>query len=108
MPDAYITGLGHYLPENIITNDNLSKLMDTSDKWIIDRTTKIHKSFYRRNCYGVRRNSDSPNEDYIVGFVPHDGYKYGVAFKKTYLYEDDEESPLNSRRVLTIHFEKRY
>ena len=38
MPEAHIIGLGHYLPENIITNDNLSKLMDTSDKWIIDRT----------------------------------------------------------------------
>ena len=30
--------MGHYVPENIITNDDLSKLMDTSDSWIQERT----------------------------------------------------------------------
>ena len=49
MPDAYITGLGHYLPENIITNDNLSELMDTSDKWIIDRTGIEERRFASPN-----------------------------------------------------------
>ena len=29
-----IKGLGFYVPENIVTNDDLSKLMDTSDAWI--------------------------------------------------------------------------
>ena len=38
MPEAHIIGLGHYVPENIITNDDLSKLMDTSNEWIVDRT----------------------------------------------------------------------
>ena len=38
MPNAHIIGLGHYLPDNVITNDDLSELMDTSDKWITDRT----------------------------------------------------------------------
>lgn len=33
-----IIGTGHYVPENIITNDDLSKLMDTNDEWIIERT----------------------------------------------------------------------
>jgi 3-oxoacyl-[acyl-carrier-protein] synthase-3 len=49
MPDAHITGLGHYLPENIITNKNLSKLMDTSDKWIIDRTGIEERRFANPN-----------------------------------------------------------
>ena len=33
-----ITGLGSYVPENVVTNDDLSKLMDTNDAWIQERT----------------------------------------------------------------------
>jgi 3-oxoacyl-[acyl-carrier-protein] synthase-3 len=33
-----ITGLGTYTPERIVTNDELSELVDTSDEWIIERT----------------------------------------------------------------------
>jgi 3-oxoacyl-[acyl-carrier-protein] synthase III len=33
-----ITGLGSYAPERVITNDELSKLVDTSDEWIVERT----------------------------------------------------------------------
>ncbi len=33
-----ITGLGAYAPERVITNDELSKLVDTSDEWIMERT----------------------------------------------------------------------
>ena len=35
---ARILGTGHYLPERIVTNDELSQLMDTSDEWIRQRT----------------------------------------------------------------------
>ena len=33
-----ITGLGAYAPDRVVTNDELSKLVDTSDEWIIERT----------------------------------------------------------------------
>ncbi|PCE63541.1 3-oxoacyl-ACP synthase III family protein [Sediminicola luteus] len=33
-----ISGLGHYVPDNVVTNHDLSKLMDTSDEWIQERT----------------------------------------------------------------------
>ena len=33
-----ITGMGYYVPENIVTNEDLSKLMDTDDSWIQERT----------------------------------------------------------------------
>ena len=33
-----IMGTGSYLPENIVTNDDLAKIMDTSDEWIASRT----------------------------------------------------------------------
>jgi|TARA_Y100000385_G_scaffold288995_1_gene357139 3-oxoacyl-[acyl-carrier-protein] synthase-3 len=38
MYNSKIIGLGHYVPDNIVTNDDLSKLMDTSDEWIQERT----------------------------------------------------------------------
>ena len=38
MYNSKITGLGHFVPENIVTNNDLSKFMDTSDEWIQERT----------------------------------------------------------------------
>ncbi len=38
MYNSKITGLGYYVPENVVTNDELSKVMDTSDEWIQERT----------------------------------------------------------------------
>lgn len=33
-----ITGLGHHVPETVITNEYLSSIMDTNNEWIIERT----------------------------------------------------------------------
>lgn len=33
-----IAGIGHYVPENIVTNEDLTKYMDTSDEWVVERT----------------------------------------------------------------------
>ena len=38
MPNAYISGIGHFVPEKIVTNDDLSKYMDTTNEWIVERT----------------------------------------------------------------------
>ena len=35
---ARIIGTGSYLPPNIVTNDDLAKVIDTSDEWITTRT----------------------------------------------------------------------
>jgi 3-oxoacyl-[acyl-carrier-protein] synthase-3 len=37
-PYARIAGTGSYLPQKVLTNDDLSKLVDTSDEWIAART----------------------------------------------------------------------
>ena len=34
---AAITGIGAYLPEYRLTNDEISKMVDTSDEWIMQR-----------------------------------------------------------------------
>jgi len=38
MPYAHITGWGMAVPEKILTNDDLSKMVDTNDAWIRERT----------------------------------------------------------------------
>lgn len=38
MYNSKITGLGYYVPDNVVTNDDLSKVMDTNDEWIQERT----------------------------------------------------------------------
>lgn len=38
MYNSKIIGLGHFVPNNVITNKDLSMLMDTSDEWIRERT----------------------------------------------------------------------
>src|SRR5690606_10405483 len=36
--NSRISGLGYFLPDNVVTNDDLTKIMDTSDEWIQERT----------------------------------------------------------------------
>ena len=38
MYNSKIIGLGYFVPENIVTNNDLSKFMETSDEWIQERT----------------------------------------------------------------------
>jgi 3-oxoacyl-[acyl-carrier-protein] synthase III len=38
MPYSKIVGLGHHVPETVITNDYLSSIMDTNNEWIVERT----------------------------------------------------------------------
>jgi len=35
---SVVTGVGSHLPEQVVTNDDLSKFVDTTDEWIIERT----------------------------------------------------------------------
>ncbi|MCL6461672.1 3-oxoacyl-[acyl-carrier-protein] synthase-3 [Flavobacterium micromati] len=38
MYHSKITGLGFYVPDNVVTNDDLSKIIETNDEWIQERT----------------------------------------------------------------------
>jgi 3-oxoacyl-[acyl-carrier-protein] synthase III len=38
MHHSKIVGIGHHVPENIITNQYLSTVMDTNNEWIVERT----------------------------------------------------------------------
>ena len=38
MITAAITGLSHYLPDYVLTNDEIATMVDTNDEWITTRT----------------------------------------------------------------------
>lgn len=38
MYQSRIKGMGFYVPENVVTNQDLTKIIDTSDEWIQERT----------------------------------------------------------------------
>lgn len=48
MVKSTIKGVGHFVPENTVTNDDLSKRMNTNDEWITERTG-IKERHHRKN-----------------------------------------------------------
>ena len=48
MPRTKIAGIGKYLPERIVTNEELTHFMDTTDEWIQERTGIKERRFADR------------------------------------------------------------
>jgi 3-oxoacyl-[acyl-carrier-protein] synthase III len=48
MPRSVITGIGMYVPSHVVTNEDLTKYMDTSDAWIQERTGIKERRFAHR------------------------------------------------------------
>jgi 3-oxoacyl-[acyl-carrier-protein] synthase-3 len=53
-----ITGTGSYLPEKILTNHDLEKMVDTSDEWIRDRT-------------GIEERHVAADDEFTVDLAEH-------------------------------------
>ncbi len=54
MTYSRITGLGYYVPENVLTNQDLTQWMDTSDEWIQERTGIRERRYF---SYGKDTNA---------------------------------------------------
>jgi 3-oxoacyl-[acyl-carrier-protein] synthase III len=48
-----ILGIGHYVPEKVVTNHDLAKLMTTSDEWIVQRTGIKERRYVERSGIGA-------------------------------------------------------
>ena len=62
---SVVTGVGGYLPETIVTNEDLSKIVDTTDDWIQERT-------------GIRQRHRA-NEDQAVSDLAVEAAKKALA-----------------------------
>ena len=47
MRNSKIAGVGHYVPEQVVTNKDLEKIMDTSDEWIRERTGIVERRYFQ-------------------------------------------------------------
>ena len=50
---AAITGVGGYVPEDILDNFELSNMVDTSDEWILQRIGIKERRILKNNCEGA-------------------------------------------------------
>ena len=46
MPASKVIGVGMYVPDNLVTNEDLTKVMDTTNEWIIERTGIKERRFF--------------------------------------------------------------
>ncbi len=53
MKGLHIIATGHYAPDRIVTNDDLSKIVDTTDEWITTRTGMKKRHFCSENDSNV-------------------------------------------------------
>ncbi len=52
MRRAHILGVGHYVPTKVVTNDDLAKIMPTSDEWIYQRSGIKERRFIEHDGIG--------------------------------------------------------
>ena len=50
MITSRIVGTGSYVPEQIVTNDDLAKIVDTNDEWIRTRTGIRQRRLVTAGC----------------------------------------------------------
>ena len=48
-----ILGVGHYVPSKVVTNDDLAKMMNTTDEWIVQRTGIRERRFIEHSGIGA-------------------------------------------------------
>ena len=53
MTRTAILGMGHYVPSKVVTNDDLAKIIDTSDEWIQQRTGIKERRYIEEDGIGA-------------------------------------------------------
>ncbi|PCJ87022.1 MAG: 3-oxoacyl-ACP synthase [Flavobacteriales bacterium] len=69
-----ITGLGHYVPERVVSNNELAEVIDTSDEWITERTGIKERRWFKP---GFDRTSNMGTKAALMaienaGLIPND------------------------------------
>lgn len=55
MQNAKITGIASYVPDYVLTNDELSHMVDTNDEWITTRVGIKERRILKRRRNGIFR-----------------------------------------------------
>ena len=84
--NAIITGIGGYVPDYVLTNEELSRMVDTNDEWIMTRVgikerrilteeglgtsymaRKAAKQLLQKTGADKRRQNDQQPEEHVCG-----------------------------------------
>ena len=87
MSGVFIAGTGMYAPSGVVTNDDMAKIVDTSDEWITERTGIRQRRFsagepnYYMGCQAAREALDRAGIepagiDMIIGSTITPDYYY--------------------------------
>jgi len=108
MPNAKISGIASYLPDDILDNEMLSKMVDTNDEWITTRVgikeRRILKKDVGSSYMGIQAvnklladyNVDPASIDLLICATSNPDYRFpstgsiiceGVGLKNTYAYD---------------------
>ena len=81
--NAVVTGVGGYVPDYILTNDEISKMVDTTDEWIMGRIGIKERHILREEGLGtsymarkavkqlMRRTQSHPDDiDLVIVLLP--------------------------------------
>jgi 3-oxoacyl-[acyl-carrier-protein] synthase III len=49
MKRSFIAGIGHYVPERVVSNHDLAGIMETSDEWIQERTGIVERRYGQKH-----------------------------------------------------------
>ena len=58
--NAVITGVGGYVPEYVLNNDELSRMVDTNDEWIMTRIGIKERRILNEEGLGARKDRHRP------------------------------------------------
>src|SRR5512141_3508950 len=70
MPYAHITGWGMAVPEKVMTNDDLAKIVDTNDTWIRERTGIRERHIAKENEFASTLGVDASFKALQMANVP--------------------------------------
>ena len=60
MPAAKISALGCYVPPGLLTNQDLEKMVDTNDQWILERTGISQRHILGEGHSDIRHGCSKP------------------------------------------------
>lgn len=67
-----LIGFGHYLPKKVLTNDDLSTMVDTNDEWIRTRTGILSRHIVEEETTSVVAGNAIKNAIDNAGILPQD------------------------------------
>ena len=87
--NAVITGVGGYVPDYILTNDEISKMVDTTDEWIMGRI-------------GIKERRILKDEGLGTSYIARKAVKQLI--KRTHTNPDDIDLVIVLQQLLIIVF----